>query len=423
MCESKRLTRGLLVLFAWASMGVLHADWPQFRGPNRDGKSTETGLLRAWPAGGPARLWEARGCGQGYGSVSIAGGLIYTMGTIGGDMCVVAFDLNGQQKWQATIGPAFDPAHAKQARGYKKYLGSRSTPTFEAGRLYVATPMGDVACVDAATGQKVWALNLFETFDARNSTWAMAESPLLVGEKVIVQPGGPRVGVVALNKATGAAIWKSAGFDEAPGYASPVLANHNGRDLVLVTSHRHAAAVDLATGQHLWKHHYENKWKVFAANPIYHNGHVFITAGYGRGAALLKLSEDGARVSEVWSDRTMDNHHGGAILVDGHVYGTSSSRGGQWICLDIMTGEVKYRERGVGKGCCVYADGMLYCMGERGGRVALVPASPDGHRIVSSFNVPGAQDDRRVWAHPVVCDGRLYIRHQNSLHAYDIKAR
>ncbi len=399
-------------------------DWPQFRGPNRDGKSSETGLLKQWPASGPKKLWTATGCGKGFGSVSVAGGGVYTMGTIGQDMCVIAFDLNGKKKWQKAIGPNFDRARAGKRTSYRGYAGSRSTPTYDAGKLYVETPMTDVACLDAATGEILWSIDMYKKFGARNSIWAMAESLLVVGEKVILQPAGPNAGVVAVNKADGSVIWKSAGIDDAPGYASPVVVDHGGRQLLLIMSKSHAVGLDLATGKVLWKHYYQNKWWVNATNPIYYQGYVFISSGYGLGSALLKLNDAGTKATGVWSSKTLDDHHGGVVQVGGYVYGCDSNGRGRWYCMDIMTGEVAAKAVGkIGKGSCVYADGMLYCYAEKGGVVSLVRATPGGLRVVSRFAIPNAGGDRRVWAHPAISNGVLYLRHQNSLHAYDIKAR
>ena len=413
MTRNGHLIGSLVVLFVLAAAPWAQSDeWPQFRGPNRDGKSAETGLLKKWPAGGPTKVWTARGCGGGYGSVSIAGGLIYTMGAVGQDMCVTAFDLNGARKWQEKIGLVSHPVYGRQAGGYGKYSGSRSTPTYDAGKLYVATPMGDVACLDAATGSPVWALNTFEKFGANNTRWGMAESPLVHGDRVIVQPGGPNAGVVALSKSDGSPVWKSAKIDQAPGYASLVVAVHNDRELLLVMSSQHAAGLDLQTGELLWKHYHKNQHDVNATNPIYYKGHVFITSGYRLGSVLLKLSEDGSSVSPVWENQALDNHHGGAIFLDDLVYSCSSNGKGEWICLDVLSGDVKFRERaelnkqtreyekGFGKGSAVYADGMLYCFTEAGGRVGLVPATPKAFEVVSSFAMnQGAARVARVRSH------------------------
>ena len=393
--------------------------WPQFRGPNRDGKSTETGLLKAWPRGGPRHLWTARGCGIGYSSVSIGHGSIYTMGIIGSDMAVVAFDLNGKRKWQKRIGQANDPAFC--TKQYWQFKGSRSTPTIYGERLYVESPVGDVACLNALTGETVWSLNMAEKFGARNTRWGLAESPLIDGDRVIVCPGGPKAGIVALNKNTGETVWVCKGTTGVPGYASPILVEYQGLRQIVTMMQRSAVGLNADTGELLWRVERINRWEVNATNAIFLDGHVFICGGYGLGSSLLKLhvSADKATVTEVWRDRTLDNHHGGVVLVDGHVYG--SNMRGQWICQEFMTGRVMYKERGIGKGSVTYADGMLYCLNEGRGVVGLVKATPEGYQRAGRFAIPGGKG--QVWAHPVVCGGRLYIRYRDALHAYDVKER
>ena len=422
-----RTTIGLALLFAVASSCLIHTAgafedspvWPQFRGPNRDGKSPETGLLKAWPKGGPKHLWTANGCGIGYSSVSLGHGLIYTMGIHGQDMSVLAFDLNGKRKWIKRIGQANDPAFCRQE--YWQYRGSRSTPTIDGERLYVESPVGDLACLNALTGDTVWAMNMAPKFGARNTRWGLAESPLIDGDRVIVSPGGPAAGIVALNKNTGETVWVCKQTTGVPGYASPILVEYQGLRQIVTMMQRSAVGLNADTGELLWRVERINRWEVNATNAIFHDGHVFICGGYGLGSALLKLQVNGnkATVTEVWSDRTLDDHHGGVVLVDGYVYG--SNMRGEWICQEFKTGRVMYKERGVGKGSVTYADGMLYCLNEGRGVVGLVEANPEGYQLAGRFAIPGGKG--QVWAHPVVCGGRLYIRYRDALHAYDVKAR
>ena len=383
-------------------------DWPQFRGPNRDGLSTETGLLKKWPQNGPKLLWTARGCGQGYASVAVADGLIYTTGNFGGTAKIVAFGLDGSQQWTADSGKAWTGS----------YPGSRGTPAVDGGMVYAASGKGDVTCVDAKSGRKIWSHNIISKFGGRNIGWGLSESPLIDGDNLIVCPGG-RTAVVALNKRSGSTVWTCTGVNENPGYASPIVVEYGGLRQIVTMTGKSAIGVDAKSGKLLWKRAHITKYDGNIPTPVYDNGHIFIDSGYGKGGALLKLSVSGSRASvrEVWQT-PMDNHHGGVILVDGYLYGTSSR--GQWQCLDFRTGRQMHAERGVGKGSVTYADGMLYCLSE-GSTMGLAKATPDGHRVISQFRLPRGGGGKS-WAHPVVAGGRLYVRHADALFAFDIKA-
>lgn len=410
-------TASLVLLFGivclLVSSPAIGAEWTDFRGPNRDGKSTETGLLKSWPPGGPKLLWTSNGCGTGYASVTIANGLIYTTGSFGKETAVVAFDMNGERKWSTSFCGTF------KGRG----PGSRGTPTIDGGKLYAEGPQGMVVCLDAATGDKVWSVNLMQKFGGRNIRWALSESLLVDGDNVICCPGGASAAMVALNKSTGETVWVCKGEGDKPGYASPVLIEYEGLRQILAMMSHSIIGVNADTGALLWRYEHVTKYDVNATNPIFHNGHIFIASGYGKGCALVKLNVSGkeASATEVWRSKELDNHHGGVILLDGYLYGSAFKK--NWICMDFMTGDVKYRDRRVQKGSVVYAEGMLYCLSERGGRVLLVKASPESCDVVSRFSIPGAGGHSDVWAHPVVCGGRLYIRNKDSLFAYDVKGQ
>jgi outer membrane protein assembly factor BamB len=404
---------------AWGALILLEsvcrggaADWPQWRGPNRDGLSSETGLLKQWPEGGPKLLWTAKGIGTGFATVSVADGLIYTAGNVGSDTLITAIDLDGKTKWQAKNGKACTADSP----------GSRGTPTLNDGKLYHENADGDVICLDAKSGEKVWALNVLKEFNGRNIQWALAESLLIDGDNLIACPGGPEAAVVALDKKTGKTVWVCKGArDDKPGYASPIVFEHKGlRQIVTMTSLA-AIGVNAKTGDLLWRHPHKTDYDANIPTPILHEGCVFIDSGYGSGGALLKLNVEGEKcsVERVWSTKALDNHHGGVILVNGYLYG--SNHGGKWVCLDFKTGEQKYAAGGVGKGSLTYADGMLYTYSE-GGTAGLVKATPEGHEVISKFNVPKGGKGPH-WPHPVVCGGRLYLRHADALHAYDVKAQ
>ena len=404
-----KLAAASLALLALLGTTARAADWPQWRGPNRDGKSTETGLLKQWPDGGPKLLWQAKGLGDGFATITIAKGLLYTAGNLGGNTVITALDLGGKTQWTAKNGSAWT----------KSSPGSRSVPTIDGDRLYHRSPLGNLVCLDAKTGKQHWGMNTLKKFGGRNITWALAASLLVDGGNLIVCPGA-RTAMAALNKATGETVWTCEGKGERPSYASPIAFEHEGIRQIVTMTAKAAIGVEAKAGRLLWLHRHTTSYDCNIPDPIFHDGHVFICSGYGSGAELLKLNVDGdnVSVSQVWRSKKLDNHHGGVLLVDGHLYG--STHRGAWVCLDFKTGDLKYSERGVGKGSVLYADGMLYCYSEGGGNVGLVPATPDAHRVVSRFRVPrGGRGPS--WPHPVICDGRLYLRHGDLLFCYDIK--
>jgi len=402
--------RGLTLAIGLACSGALSRaeDWPQWRGPRRDGLSRETGLLKKWPEDGPKRLWTARGLGIGFSSMAVANSMIFTAGDKEGKTFLTALDLDGKLLWQTPNGPAWKGNPA----------GSRSTPTVDDGRVYYLSAHGNLLCADARTGKPIWSLNILERFQGRNITWGLAESPLIDGEKLICCPGGPRSAMVALDKKTGKTVWVCPGAGDKPGYASAIAVEQDGLRLYVTMTSRAAIGVAAETGKLLWRLPHKTAYDCNIPTPIYHAGHIFIDSGYGSGGALLRLvvKGQGAGVQEVWRTKTLDNHHGGVILVEGYLYG--SSHRGKWVCLDIKTGKAAYVANGVGKGSVTYADGMLYTYSERGA-MGLVPATPTGHNVVSRFRVPPGGSGP-FWAHPVVSGGRLYLRHADALHCYDI---
>jgi outer membrane protein assembly factor BamB len=389
-------------------------DWPQWRGAKRDGKSTETGLLREWPEGGPKMLWSVDGLGAGFSTVSIVGETLYTTGyhRSEGTGYVYAIGLDGKLKWKKPYGPEYT----------RQYPAARTTPTIDDGRGYVMSSVGRLLCFDAKTGEKIWSVDTFEKFGGRQIRWALAESPLIDGDNVICTPGGPDATLAALDKKTGKTVWTTKGLGDKSAYCSPIAFDRGPTRLIATVTENHFIGVNAKDGTLLWKTPFRNRWQAHPNTPIYHDGCVYATAGYNHGGICMELSADGTGAKIKWTDKTLDTHHGNVILLDGCLYGASwiSNGKGNWVCLDFKTGQVKYDEFWHHKGSIRYADGMLYLYDERG-NVGLAKATPEKFQIISSFKVTKGKGQH--WAHPVVAGGRLYIRHGDVLMAYDIKAK
>jgi len=388
-------------------------DWPQFHGPRRDNLSTETGLLKQWPEGGPTLLWTVRGLGHGFSTVAVAGSLLYTTGNVGEDTVITAIGLDGKVAWRAKNGPAYERSHP----------GTRSTPTIDGGRLYHENADGDIVCLDATTGSSVWRLNILKRFDGRNIQWALAESLLIDGDNVICTPGGKEIGLAALDKNTGKTVWTSTGIGDKPGYCSPILVEHEGLRQIITMMARSVVGVRAADGRLLWRAEHVTRYDENIQAPTFHEGYLFFSTRT-TGSKLLRLTVDGRTCSAetVWANREMDNQHGGVILLDGHLYASNySARPGPWVCLEFATGKRTCAEASLGRASFTFADGMLYAINHRG-TAALVRPTPQAFQIISQFMIPkGGRGP--TWAHPVVCGGRLYLRHSDLLFCYDVKAR
>jgi hypothetical protein len=389
------------------------AAWPRFHGPDLTNRSPATGLLKEWPEGGPPLLWRAGGLGHGYASVSIAGGLIYTTGNVDDATVIIALTLDGKRAWRIPNGPAYTRSHP----------GTRSTPTIDADRLYHENADGDLVCLDCQTGRRHWRVNILDVFDGRNIRWGLAESVLIDGDRIIATPGGRDIGLVALDKRTGHTLWTCRGTSAEPAYATPIVVEHKGLRQIVTFMASCLVGVSADTGQLLWKVDFPAFLDENIVTPLYHDGHVFATCR-GSGSRLYRLRLDGERcsVEEVWAAPEMDVHHEGVLLLDGHLYGTArSGRDSAWRCLHFATGRTCWAEPGIGRASVTYADGGIYAV-SHGGTVALVEPSPEAFRLVSRFDLPRGGKGP-VWAHPVVCGGRLYLRHDETLFCYDVSAR
>ncbi|HET8783390.1 MAG TPA: PQQ-binding-like beta-propeller repeat protein [Pyrinomonadaceae bacterium] len=383
-----------------------NANWPQWRGPNRDGISKETGLLKQWPAEGPPLVWKAAGAGRGFSSFSVANGKLITMGLRGDREFVVAFDVaTGKEAWATPHGNAF-----RNDRGD----GPRGTPTVDGDRLYALGGNGDLSALEVRTGKVVWTKNILKEFGGRQITWGISESPLILGNKLLVNPGGPDASIVALNKSDGSLIWKSQS-DQA-GYSSAIPVEVNGGTQVVFFTHKRAVGLDLKDGKLLWEYARAANNVANAATPIARGNRVFISSDYGTGGGVVEIKPDGT-AQEVWFTKDMRNHHSSSVLIGDYLYGFSSAI---LTAVKFDTGEIAWRDRSVGKGSLVYADGRLYCFSERG-VIGLVEATPTGYVERGRFRIePG---ELETWTHPVVAGGRLYLRDQDTIYAYDVRQK
>ncbi|HEV8202713.1 MAG TPA: PQQ-binding-like beta-propeller repeat protein [Pyrinomonadaceae bacterium] len=396
----------LLLTLAQYALAQSAADWPQWRGPNRDGVSKETGLLKQWPAEGPPLVWKASGAGGGYSSFSVANGKLYTMGLRGEREYVVAFDVaTGKEAWSTPHGRAF-----RNDRGD----GPRGTPTIDGDRVYALGGSGDLTVLDARTGKIVWTKNVLREFGGSNITWGISESPLVLGDKVLVNAGGPGASIVALNKANGALIWKSQ--SDKAGYSSAIPVEVNGTTQVVFFTAERAVGLDAKDGRLLWEYGRPANNVANVATPIARANRVFISSDYGTGGGVVEIKADN-KAQEIWFTKDMRNHHSSSVLIGDYLYGFSSAI---LTAIRFDTGEIAWRDRSVGKGSLVYADGNLYCFSENG-VVGLVEATPTGYKEKGRFRL--AQGNLPTWTHPVVVGGRLYLRDQDTIYAYDVRAR
>ena len=408
----------VIVLLTVFCVNVFGADWPQWRGEGRTGVSDEVGLLKKWPESGPKLLWVNDKIGEGYSSVSVSDGTIYITGSKEKVEHLTALDLKGNIKWQKPYGKAWK----------KDFSGARTTATIDEGFAFVVSGMGEASCFDVKTGEKKWTTEFFARYEGDHRGWGIGISPLVVDGKVICTPGGDKTTMVALDKKTGKVVWESKSVGGKTSYCSPISVERGGKKIIVEITAKYIIGVDAANGDILWsydiKEYQGRKPKgVSCVTPIYHEGQIYITSGYNMGSIKLGLSDDGKSVEKVWTNKDLDTHIGGVVLVDGYIYGASwdGNRDGNWVCVDWKTGETKYDTKWGNKGQIIYADGMLYCYEEKSGNLGLTKATPEGFEIVSSFTITHGEDVH--WMHPAISDGVMYVRHAEFLMAYDVKAK
>jgi outer membrane protein assembly factor BamB len=386
-------------------------DWPQWRGVNRDAISHEKGLLQEWPKAGPKQAWKATGLGKAYSSVAVANGRIFTMGDLEGPEkgeAVIALQASGGKKiWSAKVGEPWSDG------------GPRCTPTVDGDRVYGLSPHGDLVCFTTAAGKELWRKDLQKDFGGHMmSGWGYSESPLVDGDKLICTPGGKEATLIALDKKTGKVIWKCQvpGGDGAA-YSSIIAADIDGQRQYVQFLGKGVVGVAAKDGKFLWRYDRPANGTANCATPIVHDHFVFASSDYGTGGALAKIAK-GSKAEIVYDTKSMKNHHGGMVLVDGYLYGANS---GSLACLDFETGKVMWEEGKAGKGSIAYGDGMLYYRGE-GGKMLLVEANPKKYVERGRFDQP----DRKgapAWPHPSLANGKLYLRDQDVLLCFDIKKK
>jgi outer membrane protein assembly factor BamB len=389
--------------------------WPQWRGPQRDGHSPDTGLLKQWPAGGPKLLWKTGGLGIGYTNVSVDADHIYAMGDRDDGCYAIALSrTNGKPKWIVKVGKSGAP-------GWGGFAGPRCTPTVADGLVYAVGQYGEVACINAETAEVVWRKDYAKDFGSQLPQWGYCAMPLVDGDRVILAPGSPRGNLVALNKKTGELIWQSKEFTDSIHYSSPIVVEIGGVRQYIQLTETSVAGIAADDGRMLWRAARHGQTAVIPT-PICRDGYVYVTSGYGAGCNLFKVTTADGKwsVDQVYENKVMTDHHGGVILVDKYLYGYSDGKG--WVCQDFATGKAVWQEkRKLGKGSLVYADGMLYLRAEGDkGTVALIEATPKGYREKGRFDQP-ERSDKNSWPHPVIIGGRLYLRDQDVLLCYDVR--
>jgi len=396
----------------------------EWREENRTGVSAETGLLKSWPENGPELMWTNQDLPMGYSSVSIGNNTIYVTGNEKGNDVLVAINADGTTKWKTVYGRAWTGASPE----------SRCTPTGEVDKVYVSSGNGDLACVDGNTGSIIWSLKASETFKGTYGDWGIAESLLIDGDKLYFTPGGSETTTIAVNKNTGELIWKSGSINDGPAYVSPILIDYAGKKMIVNVSLRHVFAVDASNGAIIWKIKHTDSldarkstviWPdaplIKCVTPLYHEGKIYVTGGYDHGGLMLNLTDSGNNVAVAWTDTVLDVHHGGVVLLDGYIYGANwlNNSNGNWCCIEWNTGKKMWEEHWKCKGSIISAEGLLYIYDEKSGYVGLVRPGPEKFDLISSFKV--SEGNGPHWAHPVINNGNLYIRHGKALMVFNIK--
>ena len=426
-------TRTLTTLAAIVLLltGFVHGgDWPQWNGPKRDGHADEKGLLKAWPVRGPKLLWTYKDGGTGFTAPAVVGGKIYTLGARKGEEYVIGLDNMGKEIWANAVKIGPPAAFAGNVWSF----GPNSTPAVDGELLYALGSQGVLVCVETASGKEKWRKDLPKELKASVDAigggapgfgWGFSWSPLVDGDNVIITPGGPDGLVAALDKKTGALKWQSKAVAEECTYASPIVVEVAGVRQYIALSQKGAYGVDAKSGALLWSYKSGKNWPDMACvTPVFHDDHVFITATKG-GCDLFKIAKAGAvfTATKVYAKNTMNTFHGGVVLVNGHIYGSNELN--NWRCVEFMTGKQVWSEREPNVGSITVADGLMYTLGQDSDTVSLVDMTPAGLKEVGTFPLPAVsalrKSNAKAWTHPVVADGKLFIREQEMLFCYELK--
>ena len=408
----------LCLLFIFVTPYLFSQEIIEFRGVQRTGHYNETGLLKQWPEAGPELILKIEGIGKGFSHPILVDNIIFITGIKKDTIDVLtSFNLKGELLWETAYGRSWT----------KSYTDSRSTPTFENGKIYVSSGTGQVNCIEAKTGKIIWQVDAIKKYNGEIYNHGDAENPLLAGNLLVFTTGGEENTMVAFNKTDGSLVWKAKSLGGDKSYASPVLIQHNGISMIVAQTSENLVAINPENGEILWHYNliqYHLHEQGVGANtnpPLYFNGEIFVTSGYNHPGTKLALSADCKSVQEIWKNDTIDTHHGGVVLVDGNLYGSNwqNNSKGRWTSVNWNTGRTNWESEWFNKGSTVFADGMLYIYEEKSGNVALVEPSPEKLKIISTFKIKEGEGPH--WAHPAIYDGKLFIRHGNDLMIYDIK--
>jgi outer membrane protein assembly factor BamB len=405
-----KLIRVLVLVLLISNISLAQENQPtKWRGANGNGVYPDKNLLNSWPENGPEILWNVDFVGVGHSSPAFANGKIYVTGMTGvDDGTLFVLSEKGELIKQINYGKEWSD----------NYPGVRSTPTIVGNLIYLYSSHGDFVCLDESKNYEVvWKLNVFEDFDGVNNKWGVTETPVVEDDKIYISPGGKTDNVVALNRFTGEKIWSCAGKGNVSAYCTPLLIDLPDRKILVTMMSDNVLGIDRESGKLLWAHPNPNKYSVHANTPLYQDGKLFYSSGYGKGSGQLKISDDGSEIEELWYIEDMDNRMGGLVLIDGYIY-SSGQNNREWKAINWENGQTSFSNKDIFKGVVIAADNKLFIYSQRG-ELALVNVNPEKFDLVSQTKV--THGSAQHWAHPVIHNGVLYIRHGEALVAYKIK--
>ena len=411
-----KLYPGILVFVFFST--ILFAQEAQWRGPDRSGKFPETGLLQEWPEDGPEMILKVEGIGTGYSTPVLYDGVFYVTGKKDDDDFLSAIDWEGKILYQVTYGKSWA----------NSYPETRSTPTIDGDKLYVISGSGEVVCLNRKNGEIIWSVNANEKYKGKISRWGVAESPLIIDDKVLYTSGGEQTSVIAFDKLTGKEVWTTESVGGSRTYVSPVIYQKDNVRMILASTSDYVIGIEPETGKLAWKYKYlpddpdGGRGVTISTNSAVIKGNeIFISKGYDQYGVMFQVSEDGESITEKWRTTVLDTHHGHYVNIGDYIYGSNweSNSKGNWVCLEWESGKAMYEKKWHTKGSIAYADGKLYCYEERQGNIAMVNPTPEKFDIVSTFKIGYGSGPH--WAHPYIIDGKMLIRHGDVLMVFNIK--